>query len=188
MVIVQKALPESVVILEIAADPFEDGKAPFQLHGAAVGLEVEVVAEHDPQPVPFPEIVGPDLTIPEVIFDVGVIVISGLLRDAVPALQEKREIPPFESSTGRDAVPASGQRFGLPIGLVIKAHVYKAAPQSQEVIVGTKVEKKFRLIIRFPKRRGVFEIVKLPERPLGIGDPKISLVAENISQEFDLEA
>jgi len=108
VVIVQKALTEPVEVLEIAADPFEDGKAPFQLQGAAAGLEVQVVAEHDPKPVPFPEVVGPDFTIPEVIFDVGVIVIRGRLRDAVPAPQEKREITPFKPGISHNAVPASG--------------------------------------------------------------------------------
>jgi len=166
----------------------DQGKAPFQLDGPPIAAEVQVVAEHDPEAVPFPEIVTPDFTMAEVIYDIGVIVIRGCLRDTVPAPQEKREIPPFKPRTGHDAVPAPGQRFGLAVGLVIKAHIYEPASQAQKGIVGPKVDQEFRLIIRFPEGGGVFNVVNLPERPLAIGGPKIRLLVEDIGPKFDFEA
>lgn len=165
-VIIQKALAIAVKELEIAVHPLDQGKAPFQLDGAPIAAEVQIVAEHDPEAVPFPEIVPPDLPVPEVVFDVRVVDIRDGLRDAVPALQKKREIAPFKTGTGHDSVPASGQWFGLAVGLMIKAQVYEPALQAQEGIVGPKVDQELRLIIRFPEGGGVFKIVKLPERPL----------------------
>jgi hypothetical protein len=94
VVVVQKAFAITVEILEIPSDPFQDRKAPFQLGSAAVGMEVKVIAEHDPKPVPFPEVVAPDLPIPEVIFDVGVIVIRDRLREIRRTTPAARANPP----------------------------------------------------------------------------------------------
>jgi hypothetical protein len=62
---------------------------------------------------------------------------------------------------------------------VVKTHIDEAAFQSQDVVIGSKVEKKFRLVIRFPEWRRVLEVVKLPERPLRIAEPQIHFLAEN---------
>ena len=109
--------------MNVAADPFEEGKAPFRLQGAAIVMEVEVVSEHDPEPVPFPEIVSPDFPVAEIFSHVRIVVIFGGFGDPVPAFQEERKTAFFKTGARDEAVPASRQRFGLAVGLVVETHV-----------------------------------------------------------------
>ena len=51
MVIIQEALAIPNKVLNIAADPLEKGKTPFSLQGAVIGMETEIVSEHNSQPV-----------------------------------------------------------------------------------------------------------------------------------------
>jgi hypothetical protein len=53
VVVVQKALAISNIVLKIAGDPFEQGKAPFNLQSTTIGMETKIVPQHKPDPVLF---------------------------------------------------------------------------------------------------------------------------------------
>ena len=48
VVVIQEALAISNKVLNIAADPLENGKTPLSLQGAAIGMETKIVSEHHP--------------------------------------------------------------------------------------------------------------------------------------------
>jgi hypothetical protein len=69
---------------------------------------------------------------------------------------------------------------------VVKTQIYKAARQSQDAVIGSEVEKKFRLVIRFPEWRRVLQVVKLPTRTLRVGEPQVLFLAEKVPPELYL--
>src|SRR4030042_1616592 len=73
---------------DIAADPSDKGKAPFKLNGAAIVMEFKIITQHHPEPLLFPEIIGLDFSVPEIIFHVGVIVVLGPFGNAARSLGE----------------------------------------------------------------------------------------------------
>jgi hypothetical protein len=107
VVVIQKALAISNIVLKIAGDPFEKGKAPFSLQGTTIVMETKIVPQHKPEPVLFKEIVSPDLPVSKVSFNIRVIVILGRFGDTVPCLQEKGKRTPFKTEVHDCAVPAS---------------------------------------------------------------------------------
>ena len=48
VVVIQKALAISNKVLNIATDPLDKGKAPFNLQGTTIFMETKIVTEHKP--------------------------------------------------------------------------------------------------------------------------------------------
>jgi hypothetical protein len=107
VVVIQKAFSVSVEILYKAAHPFDKGKTPFKLQAAAIVVEFEIISPHHSESVLLQEIVCLNLSIPEIIFNIGVIFLFGIFGDAVLSLQKESQIIFFETEVHHDPVPAS---------------------------------------------------------------------------------
>jgi hypothetical protein len=151
-IVIEQALPVSVEILDISAHPREEWKTPRKLQTAPVVVESQIVPKQKPEPVPMPQVESVQLAVAKVILDVGIVVVCFVLRYAVPDIEKENEAVPLETEIRHHAVPASGQRFGTPVGLVIETDIDEAPPEPQETIIRSEIEQKFGLEICFAER------------------------------------
>src|SRR4030065_2257539 len=107
----EQALPVPVEVLDVAAPPPEEREAPFELQGALVVVQPEIVPDQDAEPVSLPQVVNVDLSVAQVLLEPGIVVVLLVFRDAVPGIEEENDVVPLESDVLRQAVPASGLRF-----------------------------------------------------------------------------
>jgi hypothetical protein len=149
VVVVDEALAVSGEILDVAVEVLDQGEAHLELQGAAILVETEIVPEHERKVVIPPDGPRPDLPVAEVGSDVRVVVLAFILGDAGPGLEDEVEIVPLEPEVGRDPVPAPGERFAAPVGLVVEADLDETASQkTEEVPVGPVVDKDLGLVVR----------------------------------------
>src|SRR5690625_536130 len=103
----------AIEILDVAANPPPQGKAPAQFCCAVV-VRAQVVAQHQAEIVVFMLPRPQPLKMPQIMLDVGVVIAPhihglalGALPDPVPGLDGKDEIIPLKHDVEHDAIPAA---------------------------------------------------------------------------------
>ena len=186
VVIIDHAFTITCEVLDVATDSLYKWKTPFKLEGTSIVAKSEVITQHRTEPMSLPEIVSPYLARPHILVNMRIIILVSTLGDAIPGLKEHSEAVSLEPHVCHDPVPAPGEWFRATVGLMIEAHIYVAGVHSQKAEIGAKIQQKLRLIVGLTERSRILGVVELPKRLLGIAEPQVHILVEDILPELDL--
>ena len=187
VVVINQAFAVAGTELHIAPEFLVKRIAPVNLHVATV--EVEGATSQCREAVLAHLVAGNQFEVAHVVRHVGIVVIRGFLRNAIPRLEQQAEVVAvFESGLRVDSIPAPGQDVALAIRLVNKTEIDEAPLQAKKAIVGGNRDKSLRLIIGLAERGGNVLVIDLPVILLGITKPQVDAAPEKVFSGLQLEA